>query len=142
MLMRRAMRLRSVLRSRSRPPLLLLHGFPQTHILWRKIAPELFKNHTLVMPDLRGYGDSGKPSRTSMHMTSERAIAFGHDQPPSSAKLFLMSLAYGGRKIGFAMAQQKILLSHSLTQCRKGDSSCLPRCTMVSRLQKGPGPRM
>jgi haloacetate dehalogenase len=42
------------------PPILLLHGYPQTHIEWRKIAPDLSKDYTLVMPDLRGYGGSGK----------------------------------------------------------------------------------
>src|SRR6187401_2405848 len=39
-------------------PLLLLHGAPQTHITWRLVAPQLKKNYTLVIPDLRGYGDS------------------------------------------------------------------------------------
>jgi len=58
------------------PPLLLLHGFPQTHILWRKVAPELAKNYTLVMPDLRGYGDSGKPSAGENHINySKRSMA-------------------------------------------------------------------
>ena len=42
-------------------PLLLLHGYPQTHVMWHKVAPVLAENHTVVMPDLRGYGDSGKP---------------------------------------------------------------------------------
>ncbi|KAL8702307.1 MAG: hypothetical protein Q9201_004477 [Fulgogasparrea decipioides] len=44
------------------PPLLLLHGFPQTHLLWHKVAPELSKHYTLIIPDLRGYGDSSKPT--------------------------------------------------------------------------------
>src|SRR6202790_5843452 len=39
-------------------PLLLLHGLPETHILWRKVAPLLAQDYFLVMPDLRGYGDS------------------------------------------------------------------------------------
>jgi len=43
------------------PPLVLLHGYPQTWFLWRKVAPLLAKRFTLIMPDLRGYGDSGKP---------------------------------------------------------------------------------
>src|SRR3954471_14363535 len=60
----------------SGPPLLLLHGFPQTHILWRKIAPALAKNYTLVMPDLRGYGDSGKPPAGENHVNySKRSMA-------------------------------------------------------------------
>ena len=43
------------------PPLLLLHGYPQTHVEWHKIAPKLAEHHTVVAPDLRGYGDSEKP---------------------------------------------------------------------------------
>ena len=41
--------------------LLLLHGYPQTHIMWRKIADKLAKHYTVVCSDLRGYGDSDKP---------------------------------------------------------------------------------
>ena len=43
------------------PPLLLLHGYPQTHVEWHKIAPQLAEHYTVVAPDLRGYGDSEKP---------------------------------------------------------------------------------
>ena len=43
------------------PPLLLLHGAPQSHATWYKIAPDLAKDYTLVLADLRGYGDSSKP---------------------------------------------------------------------------------
>ena len=58
------------------PPVLLLHGYPQTHVEWRKITPELAKNHTLVIPDLRGYGDSGKPTDGESHINySKRAMA-------------------------------------------------------------------
>jgi haloacetate dehalogenase len=42
----------------SGPPLLLLHGYPETHIAWRHIAPELAKSYTIIAPDLPGYGDS------------------------------------------------------------------------------------
>ena len=45
----------------SGPPLLLLHGYPQTHLMWRKLAPRLATEFTVVVPDLRGYGDSSKP---------------------------------------------------------------------------------
>lgn len=44
------------------PPLLLLHGFPQTHALWRRIAPALARTHKVICPDLRGYGASDKPA--------------------------------------------------------------------------------
>ncbi|MCH2374511.1 MAG: alpha/beta hydrolase, partial [Planctomycetes bacterium] len=50
-----------VARGGSGPPLLLLHGYPQTHVEWHKIAPRLAQQYTVVAPDLRGYGDSEKP---------------------------------------------------------------------------------
>jgi haloacetate dehalogenase len=60
----------------SGPPLLLLHGFPQTHAIWHKVADELAQRHTLVMPDLRGYGDSSKPRGTADHANySKRVMA-------------------------------------------------------------------
>ena len=47
--------------NRNRSPLLLLHGIPETHVLWRKVAPALARDYFVVMTDLRGYGDSSKP---------------------------------------------------------------------------------
>ena len=59
-----------------RPPLLLLHGFPQTHAMWHKVAPRLAEHFTLVAPDLRGYGDSDKPAGPADHSAySKRALA-------------------------------------------------------------------
>ena len=46
----------------SGPPLLLLHGYPENHLMWRHVAPALADHHTVVVADLRGYGDSGKPA--------------------------------------------------------------------------------
>ena len=51
----------------SGPPLLLLHGFPQTHAMWSKVAPRLAENYTVVCPDLRGYGGSSKPESSAKH---------------------------------------------------------------------------
>lgn len=72
------------------PPLLLLHGYPQTHACWHRLAPALAGHYTLVMPDLRGYGDSDKPQGDPAHETySKRATAadaaaimsaLGHEQ--------------------------------------------------------------
>ena len=45
----------------SGPPVLMLHGYPQNHLMWRDVAPALAEDHTIVLADLRGYGDSGKP---------------------------------------------------------------------------------
>ena len=49
------------------PPVLLLHGFPQSHVMWHRIAPELARAHTVVAADLRGYGDSGRPEAADDH---------------------------------------------------------------------------
>ena len=66
----------NVLRGGSGPPLLLLHGYPQTHIEWHKIAARLAQRFTVVMPDLRGYGDSSKPADGENHVNySKRAMA-------------------------------------------------------------------
>ena len=60
----------------SGPPLLVLHGHPQTHAIWHRVAPALAENFTLVMPDLRGYGDSSKPAGAPDHATySKRTMA-------------------------------------------------------------------
>ena len=58
------------------PPLLLLHGYPQTHVMWHKVAPALAADFTVVAPDLRGYGDSGKPPGDPEHLNySKRVMA-------------------------------------------------------------------
>jgi haloacetate dehalogenase len=58
------------------PPVLLLHGHPQTHATWREVAPVLARSFTVVATDLRGYGDSSKPPGDPDHITySKRAMA-------------------------------------------------------------------
>jgi len=60
----------------SGPPLLLLHGYPQTHACWHRIAPELARHFTLVVPDLRGYGRSTGPTSSEGHVAhSKRTMA-------------------------------------------------------------------
>jgi haloacetate dehalogenase len=60
----------------SGPPVLLLHGHPRTHATWHRVAPLLADDHTVVCPDLRGYGQSSKPPTTPDHATySKRAMA-------------------------------------------------------------------
>lgn len=57
-------------------PLLLLHGYPQTHVTWHQIAPQLAQHFHVICPDLRGYGDSEKPPSSADHYTySKRAMA-------------------------------------------------------------------
>ncbi|MBE7211742.1 MAG: alpha/beta hydrolase [Gluconacetobacter diazotrophicus] len=74
----------------SGPPILLLHGHPQTHVTWHKVAPALGRHFTVVCADLRGYGDSGKPDGGERHANyAKRAMAadqvavmrrLGHDR--------------------------------------------------------------
>ncbi|WP_344217782.1 alpha/beta hydrolase [Kribbella sancticallisti] len=70
-------------------PIVLLHGFPQTHLIWRHVAAGLAVDHTVICPDLRGYGASDKPAETDGSMYSKRtmaadivalAAALGHDR--------------------------------------------------------------
>ncbi|MFH9175982.1 alpha/beta fold hydrolase [Streptomyces albogriseolus] len=70
-------------------PVVLLHGFPQTHLMWRHVAERLAAEHTVICPDLRGYGDSGKPAADSPGVYAKRtmaadvvalAAALGHDR--------------------------------------------------------------
>jgi len=57
-------------------PLLLLHGHPQTHAIWHRVAQQLAESHTVVMTDLRGYGDSSKPQGSQDHLNySKRVMA-------------------------------------------------------------------
>lgn len=67
------------------PPLLLLHGFPQTHVMWRKVGLTLSEQFTVIAPDLRGYGDSAKPlgteNYTFRHMARDQVAlmdSLGH----------------------------------------------------------------
>ena len=58
------------------PPLLLLHGYPQSHVMWHRVAPALARRFTVVASDLRGYGDSSKPPGSPDHAEySKRAMA-------------------------------------------------------------------
>ncbi|MFF9147402.1 alpha/beta hydrolase [Streptomyces sp. NPDC014861] len=70
-------------------PVVLLHGFPQTHLMWRHVAADLAADHTVICPDLRGYGASDKPAETDADVYSKRtmardvvrlAAALGHDR--------------------------------------------------------------
>jgi pimeloyl-ACP methyl ester carboxylesterase len=59
--------------SSSLPPLLLLHGFPQTRHIWHRVAPKLVEQYTVVLMDLRGYGESSKPEHVSSYAKSAMA---------------------------------------------------------------------
>ncbi len=89
----------------SGPPLLLLHGYPQTHLMWRKVAPRLAREFTLVVPDLRGYGDSAKPpAGPDSENYSKRALA--QDQVETMAALGFERFAVAGHDRGARVAHR------------------------------------
>lgn len=95
----------------SGPPLLLLHGYPQTHVMWRKIAPRLAQDFTLVIPDLRGYGDSSKPPSVPDHAAySKRALA--QDQAEMMTALGFERFRVAGHDRG-ARVTHRLLRDHS-----------------------------
>jgi haloacetate dehalogenase len=89
------------------PPLLLLHGYPQTHLAWHRVAPRLMRNFTVIVPDLRGYGQSRGPAPDPEHRNySKRAMgqdmaelmtALGHER-------FLLAGHDRGARVGFRLA--------------------------------------
>jgi haloacetate dehalogenase len=90
------------------PPLLLLHGYPQTHVMWHKVAPLLAADFTIVATDLRGYGDSGKPDSGPDHAGySKRAMA--QDQVEVMSQLGFESFVVVGHDRGGRVAHRMAL---------------------------------
>jgi haloacetate dehalogenase len=91
----------------SGPPLLLLHGFPQTHAMWHRVAPQLMENFTCVIPDLRGYGFSSCPKNDAENFTySKRAMAADMRQLMASLghKQFSVVGHDRGARVGYRLA--------------------------------------
>jgi haloacetate dehalogenase len=94
----------------SGPPLLLLHGYPQTRVMWRAIAPVLAKQFTVVVPDLRGYGRSDKPPGDPEHVTySKRQM--GKDQLAVMRALGFERFAVAGHDRG-GRVSYRLALDH------------------------------
>jgi haloacetate dehalogenase len=93
------------------PPLLLLHGYPQTHVMWYKLAPALAQHFTIICPDLRGYGDSMKPPSGAGHAGySKRAMA--QDQVETMAALGFGRFAVAGHDRGGRVAH-RLAMDHA-----------------------------
>jgi haloacetate dehalogenase len=94
----------------SGPPLLLLHGIPETHVMWHKIAPALARDFTVVATDLRGYGDSGKPPSAPDHAPyAMRALA--RDQVEVMRQLGFTRFCVAGHDRG-ARCAYRLALDH------------------------------
>ncbi len=113
------------------PPLLLLHGSPQTHVMWHKIAARLAERFTVVAPDLRGYGDSGKPPGGDNHEAySKRAMA--QDQVEVMAALGFERFAVVGHDRG-ARVTHRLALDHAERVNKAAVLDIAPTLTMYER---------
>jgi haloacetate dehalogenase len=90
------------------PPILLLHGAPMSHITWHLVAPQLAATHTVVVPDLRGYGDSSKPPDGENHVNySKRAMAL--DQVETMQHFGFATFPVIGQDRGGRVTQRLVL---------------------------------
>lgn len=89
-------------------PLLLLHGYPQTHVMWHRVAPYLAEHFTVVATDLRGYGDSSKPPSTSDHSSYSKRVT-ARDQVEVMEALGYDDFAVCGHDRGARVAHRMVL---------------------------------
>lgn len=118
----------------SGPPLLLLHGYPQTHVIWHKIAPRLAERFTVVATDLRGYGDSGKPPSAPDHAAyCKRAMAA--DQVEAMALLGHRRFAVIGHDRG-ARVGHRMALDHPDVVARLALLDIVPTRTVFATVNQ------
>ncbi|HEY6863727.1 MAG TPA: alpha/beta hydrolase [Burkholderiales bacterium] len=116
------------------PALLLLHGYPQTHAIWHRVAPELANKFTVVAADLRGYGDSSKPHGTPDHATySKRAMA--RDQVEVMQQLGFEQFLVVGHDRGARVAH-RMALDHAGAVRKLVVLDIVPTRTMYSRVSR------
>lgn len=115
----------------SGPPLLLLHGFPETHLMWRKVAPLLARRFTVVCADLRGYGRSGcPPSRPDHAPYAKRAMA--EDMVAVMARLGFERFSVAGHDRGGRVAY-RMAFDHPKVVERLAVLDVLPIAEMWAR---------
>lgn len=116
------------------PALLLLHGYPQTHVMWHKVAPRLAERFTVVCPDLRGYGDSGKPESGPGHAAySKRAMA--GDQAEVMSALGFERFSVAGHDRG-ARVTHRLLLDHGQRVDKAAVLDIAPTLDMYERTDR------
>jgi haloacetate dehalogenase len=89
-------------------PILLLHGYPQTHVCWHRVALMLAKRFTVICPDLRGYGDSSKPPSDPEHLAYSKRI-MAQDQVEVMQSLGFSEFAVVGHDRGARVARRMAL---------------------------------
>ena len=118
----------------SGPPLLCLHGYPQSHVMWHRVAPQLAERFSVVLPDLRGYGDSSKPPEGEDHSGySKRAMA--RDQIEVMAALGHESFFVAGHDRGGRVAY-RMAFDHPEKVRRLAILDVLPTWERFERLDK------
>ncbi|KXF77014.1 alpha/beta hydrolase [Paramesorhizobium deserti] len=115
----------------SGPPLLLLHGFPETHLMWRDVAPLLMQDFTVVCADLRGYGRSGCPSALSDHSPHAKR-AMGNDMVEVMKALGFDRFAVVGHDRGGRVAY-RMALDHPGAVSRLAALDIVPTATVWDR---------
>jgi haloacetate dehalogenase len=116
------------------PPVLLLHGYPQTHAMWHLVAPVLAGRFTVVCPDLRGYGDSAKPPSDSSHDAySKRTMA--RDQLEVMHRLGFERFALAGHDRGARVAR-RLALDHPEAVTRLALLDIVPTGTIYATLDQ------
>ena len=119
------------------PAVLLLHGYPQTHVMWHRVAPLLAERFTVVCPDLRGYGDSDKPPGGGDHREySKRRMAA--DQLEVMHSLGFDRFAVVGHDRGARVAL-RMALDHSDAVSRLGVLDIVPTRTIYATLDRARG---
>jgi haloacetate dehalogenase len=116
------------------PPVLLLHGYPQTHVIWHRVAPVLAERFTVVCSDLRGYGDSGKPHSDETHEPySKRVMA--QDQLELMRALGFERFALVGHDRGARVAR-RLALDHPDSVSRLAILDIVPTETIYRLLDQ------
>ena len=118
----------------SGPPVLLLHGYPQTHVMWHKVAPRLAADFTVVAADLRGYGDSVKPPGDVDHANySKRTMA--RDQVEAMRQLGFDQFAVVGHDRGARVAY-RMALDHPEQVTKLAVLDIVPTHTMFANVDR------
>lgn len=116
------------------PPVLLLHGYPQTHVMWHRVAPSLAERFTVVCPDLRGYGDSEKPRGGGDHSAySKRTMA--RDQLEAMRRLGFETFAVVAHDRGARVAL-RLALDHPEAVSRLAILDIVPTATIYATLDR------
>jgi haloacetate dehalogenase len=117
------------------PPLLLLHGYPQTHVCWHRVAPRLARRFTVVCPDLRGYGESRGPVQGTPDHTAYSKRAMARDQAAVMSALGFERFAVAGHDRGGRVAY-RLALDHPDRVTRLALLDIIPTGEMVTRVDR------